>query len=258
MDSLNEYGTKAIQSELLPLLKCFHDFCVKHDVQYSLAYGSLLGAIRHKGFIPWDDDVDIFVSRDNFEKLKHSIEGNEVLRWDYGSDFSLWLARISMKPRIQTQYPPMIDVFILDNVPNNVIVARVKLFIIRFLQGSIKSKPDLSRFSFLMKICAYVSWLLGRLIPLKTKVNMYESVSKWANHTCTRRLSCYNTVFAYLGKSFSSSIISKYEIVPFEDTELSIMSGYHDFLSTTYGDYMTPPNHKVGHHLHPEYSISYK
>ncbi len=252
MDYLNEFGNKAIHSELLPLLKNFHGFCVTHDIQYSLAYGSLLGAIRHKGFIPWDDDVDVFVSRDNFEKIKQSIEGNDLLKWNYCSNSSLWLARISMETKIKTNYPPMIDVFVLDNVPNIALIAKIKLLIIKFLQGAIKSKPDLHRFGLLMKVCAYVSWLLGRLIPLKIKYSMYESVSQWANHVSTRKISCYNTVFAYLGKSFSSSIISKYEIVPFEDTELSIMTGYHEFLSITYGDYMTPPARKVSHHIHQD------
>ena len=89
MDTKNEYGTRAIQNELLPLLKDFHEFCIEHEIQYSLAYGSLLGAVRHKGFIPWDDDVDVIVTRDNFMKIRQAIVENPRFQWDYLTKASL-------------------------------------------------------------------------------------------------------------------------------------------------------------------------
>jgi len=58
-----------IQQASLEILKEFHSFCVANDIKYSLAYGTLIGAIRHKGFIPWDDDVDVMMGRDDFEKF---------------------------------------------------------------------------------------------------------------------------------------------------------------------------------------------
>lgn len=53
-------------------------------------------------------------------------------------------------------------------------------------------------------------------------------------------------------------MMSGYDNIQFEDTTLSIMKGYDEFLTTTYGDYMTPPKEKVGHHLHPEFDPKYK
>lgn len=259
MDTKDEYGTKAIQSNLLPLLKDFHKFCKEHDIQYSLAYGSLLGAVRHKGFIPWDDDVDVIVTRDNFKKIRQAIVGNSQFQWDYLTKESLWIARIRRTNQIsETEYPPMVDIFILDNVPDNKILARLKLLTIMFLQGTAKMKPDLSRFKFHMKICAYSTYLIGKILPAKTKFSVYEKVSQWGNKNITKRISCYNTIFGYMGRTFSSEMIMNYLQYPFEDTELSVMSGYDEFLTVTYGDYMTPPENKVGHHLHPEYSYSYK
>ena len=58
-----------MQVGLLTLLKEFDAICRKHDITYYLEGGSLLGAVRHKGFLPWDDDVDLSMTRDNFQKL---------------------------------------------------------------------------------------------------------------------------------------------------------------------------------------------
>lgn len=259
MDTKNEYGTRAIQNELLPLLKDFHEFCIEHEIQYSLAYGSLLGAVRHKGFIPWDDDVDVIVTRDNFMKIRQAIVENPRFQWDYLTKASLWIARIRSSDQFsETDYPPMVDIFILDNVPNNKLFAKLKLLAVMFLQGTVKMKPELNRFRFHMKICAYVTYLIGKILPERTKFLMYEKVSQWGNKNETKRISCYNTIFGYMGQTFSYKMIMNYIRCPFEDTELSVMSGYDEFLTVVYGDYMIPPQDKVGHHLHPEYSYSYK
>ncbi|MFR2873113.1 MAG: LicD family protein [Veillonella atypica] len=62
--------TKEFHDVLLKTLLHFDKFCRERDIVYSLAYGTLLGAIRHKGFIPWDDDIDICMDRENYDKFE--------------------------------------------------------------------------------------------------------------------------------------------------------------------------------------------
>ena len=58
-----------VKEKEFEILCAFDDFCKENDIKYSLAYGTLLGAVRHGGFIPWDDDIDIIMNKENFDKL---------------------------------------------------------------------------------------------------------------------------------------------------------------------------------------------
>ncbi len=66
---METHSLSPLQKRLLEMLRWFHEFCVEHDVTYYVAGGTLLGAVRHKGFIPWDDDVDIVLPRPDYERL---------------------------------------------------------------------------------------------------------------------------------------------------------------------------------------------
>ena len=62
--------TEKIQEAAKEILKAFHDVCEKNQIKYSMAYGTLLGSVRHKGFIPWDDDIDVFMVRSEYERFR--------------------------------------------------------------------------------------------------------------------------------------------------------------------------------------------
>ena len=74
-----ELNLKEIQAACLELLKEFDRVCREHGLRYSLAAGTLLGAVRHKGFIPWDDDVDVYMSRPDYEKFRRLVLEEHVL-----------------------------------------------------------------------------------------------------------------------------------------------------------------------------------
>jgi len=76
---------RSLQLTEVLLLKVFDNFCRRHDFKYFIAYGTLIGALRHKGFIPWDDDLDVFVFADQYEQVKQALI--DELK---GTDFYLW------------------------------------------------------------------------------------------------------------------------------------------------------------------------
>ena len=69
MVELSSDELRILKQKEMVILERFHTFCLENNIKYSLAYGTLLGAVRHKGFIPWDDDIDVMMTRDNYEKF---------------------------------------------------------------------------------------------------------------------------------------------------------------------------------------------
>ena len=74
---MRELTLPELQSICLEILIDIDDFCTKNNIRYSLAHGTLIGAIRHKGFIPWDDDLDINMPRPDYEKFKNTYKSDK-------------------------------------------------------------------------------------------------------------------------------------------------------------------------------------
>lgn len=240
MDLENKYGTLEIQKELLMLLKEVHNYCVSNDIKYSIAYGSLLGAIRHKGFIPWDDDLDIMVDRENYQKILTTIDDAPNLTID-SSPYSLWIDRLLRKGcEYHGPYSPTCDIFIIDSMPNNNLLAQIKLLAIYMMQGMMKVNLSLKKGNWLMKICSLVTYLIGLPFSHTLKKKWYTLISQWFCKPGQKRR-CYNACFQDVHCVFPSNVMDKMHMAPFEDTEVFIIDEYDPFLKSRYGDYMTPP-----------------
>ena len=75
---MKELSDQEIKKKLTQILLDFDELCKKHDLKYSLSHGTLLGAVRHKGFIPWDDDIDVLMDRDDYNNLINIIEEKKL------------------------------------------------------------------------------------------------------------------------------------------------------------------------------------
>ena len=124
-----QLGLKDIQRVSLDILKDVHAFCISNGINYSLAYGTMLGAVRHKGFIPWDDDIDIIMPRPDYERFKKSFKsskGNVLVTEDESyiafsrvCDTQRTMTGKSLWPWSKKELGLWIDIFPLDAVEND-------------------------------------------------------------------------------------------------------------------------------------------
>lgn len=236
MDTTNQYGTCEIQKKLLDTMKSIHTLCIEKDIKYSLCGGSLLGAVREKGFIPWDDDMDIVMNRENYRKFIECFSmqsGLEIVE-------DIWVPRV-VKKEDSSNSKAFVDIFIFDNVPENRILASTKVFCVKIIQGMLKGDVDYSKYSAFEKVLVFGTSILGKLFTFKFKKRLYSWFSQWANDEKTSYINAYNDLYKLLGLRYPSEIIKDYHLANFEDTKFFIMDGFDVYLKTQYGDYMTPP-----------------
>ena len=232
------YNTRATQEELLAMMKDVHAFLEREKIAYSLNGGSMLGAVREKGFIPWDDDMDIMVDRHNFERILSAFGGCK----GYTLKRDLWIYRIRRETDEQTDgYQPTVDIFVLDNVPENKLRWKWKVFRLKMLQGMMKKKPDYKKYSFIHKILVAGTRFMGLFFTDNFKWKRYDKISKIGNKKPTKHKAMYDDLYKYLSVRYDADIMDNLIKRPFEDTEFYITEKYDHCLKTLYGDYMTPP-----------------
>lgn len=255
---------KVIQIEIL---EEFHSFCEKEGLRYSLGGGTLLGAVRHKGYIPWDDDIDIMMPRDDFERFAATFvsEKNEILdlrRISYCRELFL---KVSRKGTIMTDlsfkrsiWGVNIDVFAIDGCPDD--------------YSSLKETLD-KELKILASICPYykavgehkVVWFIKYLI--KRLLAVYPGDSLHLKKTITDQASAYPLVKArragvLLGgygfrEVIDSKVFESYSNYVFENRSFLAITDYDPYLKALYGDYMKlpPEEARVTHHLYDAYII---
>ena len=130
---MRELGLEEQKTILLEILADFDRVCRENGIKYSIAYGTLLGAVRHRGFIPWDDDVDVLVLREDYEKLRKILgeeleEGHRFICCEDEKRFTAPLAKIidtrTVLRQLEHRSDRMdlgvyIDIFVLDYIPND-------------------------------------------------------------------------------------------------------------------------------------------
>ena len=144
-----DQSLRALQLKELDLLKYFQQVCKDNHIEYYALGGTLLGAVRHKGFIPWDDDIDVGIPRPDYERLCKILEeksgtGKIKFRsYKNTKDYIRYFGRIedeSMKIvrhdniKVEEAFA-WIDLFPLDAMPNNALLRKLKVFYVLFLRA---------------------------------------------------------------------------------------------------------------------------
>ena len=261
----NSYGMLALQKVNLYILQEIDRICKKYKINYTLDSGTLLGAIRHGGFIPWDDDADIAMTRSNFEAFRRIVkrELSDKLEFIMPNEFKNGKVFYDFTPRII--YKPSarhkkndkkdpyegklnhlwVDIFIIDKLPKSKPLQRLTLFsqklIYLFSMGH-RKKLDLKKYKGSMKIAVSVFSIIGKIISMKYLFRLQDRLSKLfykSRKSDTWYYSNYQP--DYIDIKVNKDWYEKYLNIKFEDTVLSIIDEYDSVLQLVYGDYMTPP-----------------
>ena len=245
----NQYGTAQMQDALLRVIKIIHREFERAGVQFFLYSGSLLGAVRENGFIPWDDDVDIAMDRANYEKFQkcqssfHDIQVKRVI----------WIDRVlEIGAEPIKGYEPTVDIFVIDHAPDSNVVFRWKIFLLSLLQGMLKEDVQYEGFSALQKLMLFTTHQMGKLFPNRRLQSWYSRVSQIGNKRPTKFVHCTNDTNRDIRKRFESCVLSKRMLHRFEDTELYIPAAYDKCLTALYGDYMKRPPEEERKPMHQD------
>lgn len=265
---------KKCQSQMLMLLKYVDSLCEKHDIKYSLSCGTMIGAVREKGFIPWDDDSDIIFTRKEYNKFLDILKKETLPKYvgiydpKEKSKFIDFNFRIYYKTDIVRDSKECIehydgifsystlDLYVLDEIPNNKIANRLFVLKHQIIFGLGMSKREhliYSKYSFIEKIAVFILSSIGKLFSTRAICELHDKTcSKYMGRGFDKYYAT-SWVPTYPEYQYDISDFSSYIKVPFEDTKLMIIEKYDKVLRYDYGNnYMTP----IKTHQHDENFVS--
>lgn len=258
---------KHLQSLELMILKDFIKICEEHNLTYYIYAGSLLGAIRHKGFIPWDDDLDVVMFREDYEKFKKIFlasqnEKYELLTNETSDDYFHLLSKLMIKntlfeekwvDQVDFHIGINMDIFVLDDLANNKFKRFYQLkksFLYNKLL--IMSKIKLGDLPLLTKIITHSGYYILNLFKIKPSTinkRCLDFLKKYRDENCDCVFDISATADEYpliYNKKDFNQIIK----IPFEDIEVNAPINYDNILKGLYGDYMKlPPKEERYNHI---------
>ena len=256
---------ETIRKETLNSFECFRAICKKNNYKYCVAFGTMLGAIRHKGFIPWDDDFDIFMPRKDYESFiafcinnKEEIYPYEIISYQTNKKYPFAIARFNnkkfqskdliVKEKFSYGLGIAFDIYPLDGINEKDHRQIRRLKFLRALYD-VKINVNFNKSgSFLKRFCKCVLKFFSFFIRID-KIN--KSINRLASKYSMESTKycgdiCWDPRYRFESKWF-------FELIPcaFENTEVFVPSGYDYFLKYVYKDYMKfPPIEKRrGYHF---------
>ena len=263
-----EYDLTRVHETNLKILKEIDRICRKYKIRYMLDAGTLLGAVRHKGFIPWDDDADVAFTRNNYEAFMKVVRRELpdtmelVMPWSYrdGKAFYDFTARIIYKnSRTHEESEEMkfyggklnhlwVDLFTIDTLPANKLDATATLLMHKMIYGMAMGHRyhlDFGKYSLFHKLAVGGMSTVGKFVPLSVLFRLQRMVALRDHKKKSPNLyySNYQPDYLYvtLQKEWCEDIVD----LDFCDTKLMASSHWDEVLTWIYGDYMKlPPEDK--------------
>ncbi len=265
---ITDQEVKELQGVMLQMVKDVHEVCKKHGICYMADGGTALGSVRHQGFIPWDDDVDLIMPRDDLNRFV------EVFDKELGDKYELVTpnspghkvcsviteiyAKNTYKSSLhnmETHLPQgvMIDIFPLEYAPLNPVVRRIKGTVAMFLQyiavssnfRAYYNKPIKKAFFYQTKEGRFnyrFRQFIGFLFSFRSNVKWCNTFDKFVRGKKDTGLWCIPTdVGHYFGHLMPKKVFYPPIQGQFEDMQVNLPRDIHAYLVNAYGDYMWIP-----------------
>ena len=248
---MKQLDKNKIQQKELQILKCVGRFCEKNHLKYYLAGGTLLGAIRHKGFIPWDDDIDICMPRPDYERFIRSFNSTNNLMIK-SSSLGNWNAPfakvLDLSTKVESQFSEdevhlWIDIFPVDGLPSDItevknIYEKCSKYRQLYCTGNARlgeGKTVLRKYAkYILKplICAY---------GVKRLSEKIETIARSHSYDDSKYVGIVTWGLYGVGERMLKTEFEKGVSVEFEGHQFPAMSCWDGYLSGIYGDYMQLP-----------------
>lgn len=273
---MKKLSVDEIKSYSFDVLCVIRDICEKYDIRYSLTGGTLIGAVRHKGFIPWDDDIDIMIPRPDYNKFIQIVQEIDdlpirVLAEEIcGNDYQYAFAK-ACHPKTELvekdiEQPKVklgvyVDIFPVDGIGYKYKKAKFRTMIFQFFHG-LKLSSNWTKFrrSKLRKwyyepfryVCYLLSRILGRNFIDRRLYKLSSKIPFEKSNYAGRLVGDFGSK-----EIMEKELFDKYIKLEFEGQLFNAVEDYDTFLKCLYGDYMTMPpvEKRVSHHEFEAYKV---
>lgn len=263
---MREITLEESKSIMIEILESIDKCCRENNIKYSLCWGTMIGAIRHKGFIPWDDDIDVMMSREDYNKFLQVYKDTEYAIYTpkVNKNCIQIITKIYKKNTCiyyyndpKTMFGIWVSIFPYDNAPDDNLKKweRKRTFWINLYH--IKTTRFLTTNSFKKRIIKI--FLKFLVLPFSSfwLYNKVEGTLTAYNSQQTKRVAIWPgiefTEFLYFPKEWFDECVD----VEFEDIKTRIIKKYDEFMKFRYGDYMKlpPESERIPKHNYKAYYI---
>lgn len=238
----------------LDMVKYLHQVCASNGINFFLVGGTLLGAVRHKGFIPWDDDIDVAMPRKDFYKLAQIMEKDDspyriefyTNTPNYGYSFPKMVDTRTTLVDEKMGYGKeitgvFVDIFLFDGVGNSPEEAQGYFRRMRILKRMIFLAKRNFRMESIAKTAVFaLPWLICRAIGANRLNRIFNEWAEKKDYDACKYVACLSGRYEKK-EVFPREVFETTVELPFEDAQLPAPVRYDAYLGQIYGDYMTPP-----------------
>lgn len=236
----------------LNILDDVHNYCVTNGIRYFLAYGTLIGAIRHNGYIPWDDDIDIAMPRPDYDRFIQKYQSKKgfyhVVCHEKSPHYGLPFAKVHdtrtmMKESLYKNdcYGVYIDVFPVDAFVNEGQVIKAQVW--RRLLNVKKANLNGGR-SIVKRIIMFCMKFLLSNISIGYILDKIDEICRMGNYETADKVGYIPSLNSGHKDIIEKHLVSNYVLKPFEGKKFQTPIGYDAYLHQLYGDYMEIPSEK--------------